>query len=271
MIFSKKSFRLCTPLLLAAVLFLAGCSSTAELPVTDSEEPTVTTYTDTNGSTDSSGDTTETAEDAASKPHETAVQAEEESLSHDEKASASPGSDIREPQATQPSVPTTRETGKPTTATTRRTSGSTSRPTAPATTKKPAATTTNRPTTAPTSSGSNASFAKQVLDLVNAERAKAGLSALSWNQQLADGAAIRAVEIQQQFSHTRPNGESCFTVIDGGFRTMGENIAAGYRTPEAVVNGWMNSEGHRKNILSANFKYLGVAVQNNHWVQLFGG
>ena len=120
------------------------------------------------------------------------------------------------------------------------------------------------------------SFEMQVLNLCNAERAKYGLAPLSWDAaNLAPGAAIRAQEITVYFSHTRPDGSRCFTAITNpGW--VGENIAAGQRTPEEVVNTWMNSSGHRANILNANFRKLGVgyvyvpgSMYGHYWVQMF--
>lgn len=120
-------------------------------------------------------------------------------------------------------------------------------------------------------------YAKQVLSLVNTERAKEGLAPLSWNTQVAKAAGVRAVEIQTSFSHTRPNGSNFSTVLrENGvnYRGTGENIAWGQKTPEQVVNAWMNSAGHRANIMNKNFTTLGVGyVQNTngtpYWVQLF--
>lgn len=121
------------------------------------------------------------------------------------------------------------------------------------------------------------SYAQQVAALVNAERAKAGLPALSVQTEIVTAANVRAKEIKQQFSHTRPDGRSFDTVLtENGvsFRGSGENIAYGQRSPEAVMEGWMNSAGHRANILNANFKNIGVGYYQdtnggNHWVQLF--
>ena len=77
------------------------------------------------------------------------------------------------------------------------------------------------------------------------------------------------------FSHDRPDGTSCFTVLSqcgvSGFWTAGENIAAGTSNPEAAMEMWMNSEGHRANILSGDFTHIGVGYQDNAWVQLFIG
>ena len=126
--------------------------------------------------------------------------------------------------------------------------------------------------------GYNAGYAEEVIRLVNVERAKYGLSALSENGNAASAAKVRAKEIVSLFSHTRPNGKSCFTVADEiGFRyrSAGENIAYGQRSPAEVVNAWMNSEGHRANILSTSFSGIGVACYEQggvlYWAQFFIG
>lgn len=121
-------------------------------------------------------------------------------------------------------------------------------------------------------------YAQKVLELVNNERAKAGKSALSWDDDIASCASIRAKELTQMFSHVRPNGSSCFTVFDengvpSGY--AGENIAAGQSTPAQVMDSWMHSSGHKANILNSNYKKLGVGFYNGggtynyYWVQLF--
>ena len=81
---------------------------------------------------------------------------------------------------------------------------------------------------------------------MNEERAKQGLSALSVSTELRDTARLRSQEIVRSFSHTRPDGSSCFTAFPDWNGTKAENIAAGYATPAKVMEGWMNSEGHRK-------------------------
>lgn len=121
------------------------------------------------------------------------------------------------------------------------------------------------------------SYAEQVVKLVNEERTKAGLSPLIMDEDLTSAANVRAKEIKQKFSHTRPDGSSFSTVLtDQGirFRGSGENIAWGQKSPEQVMNDWMNSDGHRANILNKNFKNIGVGYYQDemgtrHWVQLF--
>ena len=120
-------------------------------------------------------------------------------------------------------------------------------------------------------------YAQEVIRLVNIEREKAGLPALKTDALLNQAAQQRAVEIADSFAHTRPDGSNCFTVLKEfgiSYRACGENIAKGQITPERVVTGWMNSEGHRKNILNGNFTTIGVGyyVDNTgtaHWSQLF--
>lgn len=119
-------------------------------------------------------------------------------------------------------------------------------------------------------------FASQVAALVNAERAKYGLSALTVDTKVQQAALVRAKETAQSFSHTRPNGSSFSTALtEAGvsYRTAGENIAYGQTTPQQVMNAWMNSSGHRANILNANYTTIGVGytVINGtaYWAQLF--
>lgn len=121
------------------------------------------------------------------------------------------------------------------------------------------------------------SYAEQVVKLVNEERAKAGLSELALDKTIESAALIRAKEIQSVFSHTRPNGSAFHTALtESGvkYRGSGENIAWGQKSPEAVMKAWMNSPGHRANILNKNYTKIGVGyLQNasgvNYWVQLF--
>lgn len=120
-------------------------------------------------------------------------------------------------------------------------------------------------------------FTSEVVRLVNIERANYGLSPLNENSRLGDFAQTRSQEIIGLFDHTRPNGNRAVNDILalGGLRTCGENIAMGQPTPEAVVDAWMNSEGHRKNILTADFTMIGVGCSfgggTYYWVQVFGG
>lgn len=121
----------------------------------------------------------------------------------------------------------------------------------------------------------------EVLRLVNEQRTANGLSKLTYRSDLQKAADIRAEEIINTFSHTRPDGSECFTVFTQigvtDYRRLGENIAKGYETPESVMDGWMNSEGHRANILNSDFEgiIIGIKEVNSDgyigyaWVQLF--
>lgn len=119
-------------------------------------------------------------------------------------------------------------------------------------------------------------FAQEVLDLVNVERAKEHLNPLKLSSSLNHYAQIRAKEITKSFSHTRPSGYSCFTVIPKPYRMVGENIAAGQRSAKEVVQAWMDSPGHRENIMNPKFKELGMGYvylpdskYKHYWAQFF--
>ncbi|WP_226669188.1 CAP domain-containing protein [Metabacillus litoralis] len=121
-------------------------------------------------------------------------------------------------------------------------------------------------------------FEQQVVDLTNQERAKNGLSALKVDTALSKVAREKSLDMQRNnyFSHTSPTYGSPFDMMKKfaiTYRAAGENIAKGQRTPEEVVNAWMNSAGHRKNILSANFTHIGVGYvsSGNYWTQQFIG
>lgn len=139
---------------------------------------------------------------------------------------------------------------------------------------------TNKPetdTNKPETDNEALSYAEQILNLVNKERAKAGLHALKLDTEVSAAASVRAKEIQTSFSHTRPDGRKFSSALtDNGIRFTGagENIAWGQTSPEQVMEAWMNSDGHRANILNAKFTKLGVghlknASGRNYWVQLF--
>ena len=127
---------------------------------------------------------------------------------------------------------------------------------------------------------SDSQFAQEVLDLVNAERAKAGLNSLAMGDaELQAAADERAKEVGEVASHTRPDGTNCFTVLkEYGVddTATGENAAWGEVTPEEVVNDWMNSEGHRVNIMNPDAKVMALGYNfdansqwGHNWVQIF--
>lgn len=129
--------------------------------------------------------------------------------------------------------------------------------------------------------GSFVSFQKEVVRLVNVERSKRGLNELSFNTQLSNVATLKSQDMinKNYFNHTSPTYGSPFDMMKQfniSYKTAGENIAMGQKTPEEVVNAWMNSQGHRENILNSNFTDLGVGVAKSsngtlYWTQMFIG
>lgn len=116
----------------------------------------------------------------------------------------------------------------------------------------------------------------EILRLVNEERVKVGANPLVLDRTLCTVADLRAKEIVTLFSHTRPDGQDCFSLYDAyGLQNefQGENIAYNQRTTGSVMTAWINSEGHKRNILNKDFNRLGVGIayQNGHyyWVQCF--
>lgn len=140
-----------------------------------------------------------------------------------------------------------------------------------------------QPTTAPaaaptTSTYTVSAYEREVVALVNEIRSGYGLSALSINTRLSEIARMKSQDMHDKgyFSHTSPTYGSPFDMMKQfgiTYRTAGENIAMGYRTPQAVVDGWMNSPGHRANILNTTFTSIGVGyvADGNYWTQMFIG
>ena len=125
-------------------------------------------------------------------------------------------------------------------------------------------------------------YANQVVELVNQYRAEKGLAPLAVMTDLSDAAFLRSYETAYFFDHTRPNGESCFSVVPFGtvYHGAAENIAAGYATPEMAMKGWKESSGHNANILG-DYNCIGVGCfitkgddsygqYRYDWVQIFG-
>ncbi|MGG1674830.1 CAP domain-containing protein [Neobacillus sp. NRS-1170] len=142
---------------------------------------------------------------------------------------------------------------------------------------KPVQQQTTPPATTQTTSTLSA-YEQKVVDLTNQERAKNGLPALKVDVTLSKMAHEKSRDMSANgyFSHTSPTYGSPFDMMKKygiSYHYAGENIAMGQRTPEEVVNAWMNSEGHRKNILSPNYNYIGVGYvsQGNYWTQEFIG
>jgi uncharacterized YkwD family protein len=117
-----------------------------------------------------------------------------------------------------------------------------------------------------------------VLDLTNQERAKIGVPALNLDVELSKVAREKSRDMQAKgyFDHNSPTYGSPFDMMKKfgvSYRTAGENIAMGQQSPQEVVTAWMNSEGHRKNILNANYTHIGIGhvAQGNYWTQMFIG
>lgn len=153
------------------------------------------------------------------------------------------------------------------------------------TTKKPAATTpatTTKPaetTQAPeTGAYSVSAEEREVVRLVNEIRRSNGLSELTLNEELSRVARIKSEDMAKNnyFSHNSPTYGSPFDMMKRfgiSYRAAGENIAKGQRSAQAVVDAWMNSEGHRANILNPSFTRIGVGFTSYgyHWTQMFIG
>ena len=122
------------------------------------------------------------------------------------------------------------------------------------------------------------SYEQQVIDLVNNIRVQKGLKKLSANWELSRVARYKSQDMHDKkyFSHTSPTYGSPFDMMKSfniSYRTAGENIARGQRTPKEVVDAWMNSSGHRANILNSSFTQIGVGyvADGNYWTQMFIG
>ncbi len=138
----------------------------------------------------------------------------------------------------------------------------------------------NADTTTNAQTQSSTAQAEQVLKLVNAERAKVGANALKLDATLNKVATVKAKDMADNgyFSHDSPTYGSPFEMMRSfgvtQYRTAGENIAAGQKSAQAVMNSWMNSSGHRANILNKSYTNLGVGyyeggTYGTYWVQEF--
>ena len=130
--------------------------------------------------------------------------------------------------------------------------------------------------TIPTLDSKVTGYEQEVIRLVNEIRAENGLKALTYDWELSRVARYKSQDMKDNgyFSHTSPVYGTPFQMIKNfgiSYRSAGENIAKGYSTPQAVVNGWMNSSGHRANILNANYTHIGVGyvASGNYWTQMF--
>lgn len=161
--------------------------------------------------------------------------------------------------------------------------GQTSAPasSAPASSSKPPVASKPPVSSTPASSGSYSSFQNQVVQLVNQERTSRGLKALTVDSALTNTATLKSQDMAKlgYFDHTSPTYGSPFDMMKQfgiSYRAAGENIAYGQTSPAQVMQGWMNSEGHRANILSTSYTKIGVGIAQNssgryYWTQQFIG
>ncbi|HZG76645.1 MAG TPA: CAP domain-containing protein [Paenibacillus sp.] len=162
------------------------------------------------------------------------------------------------------------------TVTTRPPQGQAVVPQQPAAPQRPAAQPAAPQPAAPQSAGDASRFPQEVLNLVNQERAKSGLNPLRMNSALSNMAMDKAKDMvdNRYFDHQSPTYGSPFDMMNAygiSYNTAAENIAQGQRSPAEVMNSWMNSQGHRANILNGSFTEIGVAYYNGSWVQVFIG
>lgn len=127
-----------------------------------------------------------------------------------------------------------------------------------------------------TGSQSQSSQVNQVVSIINQKRKSKGIKSVKTDAKLQKAAMKRAKEIAKKFDHTRPNGSSCFTILeeyDINYRTCGENIAYGQPDAKSVMDAWMHSPGHRSNILNSSFGRVGIGLYKKsgtcYWVQIF--
>lgn len=175
----------------------------------------------------------------------------------------------------KPTTPTPTATPKPVTPEPTKIPEPTEKPATPTPTATPIPTAT--PTPSPEPEMSVEEMASEVIRLTNIERIKAGRSPLQYHSGLQRAAMVRAEEITRKFSHTRPDGTDSSTALyeNGVACDGGENIAAGQKTPEAVVRAWMNSSGHKATMMQQSITHIGVGVCKSPitgqwlWVQDF--
>lgn len=177
-------------------------------------------------------------------------------------------------------APTEAPTTAPTTAPTEAPTQKSTRPVPQPSTEAPTQAPTQKATEKAQNTGAYtlSAYELEVVDLINDIRRENGLRELSVNTELSRVARIKSQDMHDKryFSHTSPTYGSPFDMMTAfgiRYRTAGENIAMGYRTPAQVVDGWMNSPGHRANILNGSFTQIGMGyvADGNYWTQMFIG
>ena len=274
----RKTYRktqIITAAILAAALALTGCAgkqpdsrSTQEngtqLQAQNQQNPAADTEADNPG-TDSAkqaqADSKTAPESAPTPDKETSAPVEQTPISKPSAPVSQPTQEVQVPVTNPVPSPTTAPTTAPTAAPTLAT----------------AASSQDIVSQANALSAANIAYYSEILELVNNIRAEAGVSPLTLDTTLCQAATVRAIEMDNTgvFSHTRPDGTDCWSVFKLygiTYRTCGENIAMGQRTPAQVVESWRNSPGHYANMVKAGFGKLGVGMSNSnriYWVQMF--
>ena len=176
---------------------------------------------------------------------------------------STPKQQVQQPTQAKQQAPTQQQAQKPTTQ------QPTTNNNATADTNKTPATETNTSVSA---------FEKKVVELTNAERAKQGLAPLTLDTELSKVARAKSQDMKDKnyFDHNSPTYGSPFDMMKSfgiSYKSAGENIAQGQTTPEQVVQAWMNSQGHRENIMNSSFTHIGVGyvASGNYWTQMFIG
>ena len=261
--------------ILASALAFTGCAgkqpdsrSTQEngtqLQSQDQQNPAADTEADNPG-TDSAkqaqADSKTAPESALAPDKETSAPVEQTPISKPSATVSQPTQEVQVPVTNPVLSPTTAPTTAPTAAPTQATADSSQ----------------DIVSQANALSAANIAYYSEILELVNNIRAEAGVSPLTLDTTLCQAATVRAIEMDNTgvFSHTRPDGTDCWSVFKLygiTYRTCGENIAMGQRTPAQVVESWRNSPGHYANMVKAGFGKLGVGMSNSnriYWVQMF--
>ena len=247
---------------------LPACQSVKDLPTEGPVTETGTTLTAQDKPTTAIPDQSQILESTVSDSSQIASA----TLENNETTGQSSSVSQKPAASTTQTVPQT--TSKPQLTTTQSQSTTTIPTTVQTTTTQPAATT--KPTFA------SEQWIAEILRLTNSARTGQGLNPFSTtNSQLAQAAALRANELTSTYSHNRPDGSECFTVLDEyniSWSSAAENIAqasADYYTPQDIVDGWMNSPGHRANILNSDLTSIAIgyakANGKEYFVQLFIG
>lgn len=264
----RTSSRFTVAVLLVALVYVLSACSTKER---DADK-------DTEASDSASEITeTETTETTESETTEATASTSETSMTETSETETTPEATTETTPEVTEATPTPTPKPKPTKAPKPTATPVPATPTpVPATPTPVPATPTPVPTADPTSA-----YAQEVLDLVNAKRAEAGVAPLALDSSLNAAARVRAKEITTTWGHTRPNGGNPKSAVEEqglSPSSVAENISAGRWSAQDVVNGWMESDGHRANILNPNYTKMGlgsVKVDNDpkkygmYWAQLF--